>query len=168
MSQTQELKLAPAFKGPMVTVSLVFILLPVILNLLMLPRLVSLPSSLNKYLALGIMALPLLFSAAMGWLLRATLRETRLNLSSEGLEYHSPLLSLAANWEQAEALVPSDLSSQRWNLKLNQPARIIQRRLFKPPEPALLQIPLFPFAGHEIESLELQLKTFQPKLSRSS
>lgn len=36
--------LAPAFKGPMVTVSLLFILMPIVaLNLMMWPRLLALP-----------------------------------------------------------------------------------------------------------------------------
>lgn len=158
--------LAPAFKGPMVTVSLLFILMPVILNLMMWPRIMQLPPSLNRYLALGLLSLPLFFSLGMAWLLRATLAETRLLLSPEGLEYHSPLLSLKANWVQAEALIPSDLSSQRWNLQLSSPAEVLRYRLIKPPEAGRLQIPLFPFAGNEIESLEKTLLTYQPKLSR--
>ncbi len=158
--------LAPAFKGPMVTVSLLFILMPIVLNLMMWPRLLALPPSLNRYLALGLMALPLLFSLGMAWLLRATLAETRLCLNSDGLEYHSPLLSLKATWQQAEALVPSDLSAQRWNLQLNSPAEVLRYRLVKPPEAGRLQIPLFPFAGNEIETLEQALKQHSAELTR--
>lgn len=158
--------LAPAFKGPMVTVSLVFILMPIMINLLMWPRLLALPPSLNRYLALGLVSLPLLFSLGMAWLLRATLAETRLQLNPEGLEYHSPLLSLKATWQQAEGLVPSDISAQRWNLQLNSPAAILNYRLIKPPEVGRMQIPLFPFAGNEIEALEQALQQYRPGLGR--
>lgn len=166
MSETQEIRLAPSFKGPMVTVSLVLILMPILLNLLMLPRLLGLPPSLNRLLALGLLALPLLLSIAMAWLLRATLRDTRLILSGAGLEYHSPLLSLQADWAQVEGLIPSDSGSERWNLKLKTPAEILRQRLLTPPEAARLQIPLFPFSGTDIADLESRLKTYLPHLQR--
>jgi uncharacterized membrane protein YhdT len=166
MSEQQTWGLDPAFKGPMVTVSMLFILLPVMLNLIMLPRILGLPNSMPKWLAMSVLVLPLVFSAGMFWLLRTTLKETRLVVNAEGIAYYSPLLSLKASWDQAEALIPSDVSAQRWNLKLSSPAEILNYRLLRPPEAGRQQIPLFPFVGLAVEPLEKILQGYSPNLKR--
>ena len=167
MSESEELRLAPEFKGPVVMVSLLFIFLPIFLNLMIQPRLQHLPDSLNKSLVIGLVMMPLLFSAGMGWMLRTTLRETRLLLNSDGLEYHSPFLSLKTAWTQTEALVPAEAGG-RWNLSLKQPAEVLHWRLIRPPATALQQIPLFPFCGTNLEELETRLQSYQPKLKRKT
>jgi hypothetical protein len=167
MSESEELRLAPEFKGPVVMVSLLFIFLPISLNLMIQPRLLQLPHSLNKSLAIALVMMPLLFAAGMGWLLLTTLRETRLRLHTHGLEYYSPFLSLKTDWSQTEALVPAE-SGGRWNLSLKQPAEVLHWRLIRPPATALQQIPLFPFCGTNLEELETRLQSYQPKLKRKT
>ena len=168
MNASEELRLAPEFKGPVVMVSLLFILLPISLNLLIQPRLQHLPNSLNKSLAIALVMMPLLFSVGLAWLLRTTLRETRLLLGAESLEYHSPFLSLKTHWSHAEALFQNQSENGRWSLKLKQPAEVLRWRLIRPPATALCQIPLFPFCGTQVDALETRLRSYQPQLKRTT